>query len=246
MKKPINEQMIDSACNQACDVLIAEVLRFLLRTGISKQQIQESINATLKRSRRVRIQSAFCSISQAYEELGSVLSTWFDSPEFLESDGSPAILSLKNGPRSLQHLLRKADVSLSLSDAITLLKMSPSVSISKDAIVANRRVFVVPRFDLTRAALVVPRYLETLTTNSAAHQSNTVKLLERQCTASKIDAKLIAPILRNIKEQGTSFVDSIDGQIESSKSRRKKPRSRAQIGLLVFAWAAKPKFRRSR
>jgi hypothetical protein len=222
-------------------VLLDEAVRFLARSGIDKRKIRSSFDAAIKRRVRTRNLPEFDFVTRSYEALGGVLSTWFDTPEFLNPDGSPATLTLRKGRGSLDHLLKAAKVKVDFETAKRLLELSPSVTITHEAISANRRVFVVPALDLIRAALVIPRYLETLESNAQARRSNTVKLLERQCSASKINPTKVAALLRNIKEQGGSFVDSIDGQIEAAKQKPRKKQLDSELGLLVFAWTTQPR-----
>ena len=169
--------------------------------------------------------------------MGTVLSTWFDCPHFLTPQGNPAPIAVGNDALSLKKLLKTAKVRLSSREAIDLFRQSPSVRFNSDgSISALRRVFVLSSFDLCRAALVLPRYIDTLSSNSSAYKTGTVKLLERQCSVSRIDLRAIAPILRSIKEQGGSFVDSVDNQIERRKTKPRGSRDDSELGLLVFAW----------
>jgi hypothetical protein len=240
MKKALDEDILNLASEQACDVLVDHIARFIFRSGVSPTRFQTAVKSALRRKAPLKSKRQFDYITDAYEDMGTVLSTWFSSPKFLNADGSPLNLSLRDGKHSLARLLTTARVRVSYTVAVELLALSPSVTITNETISANRRVFVVPTLDLVRAALVIPRYLDTLTSNSKAYRSNTIKLLERQCSASSIDSKRIAPILRYIKEQGGSFVDSIDGQIESSKLLRRKSKVRSEMGMLVFAWTKRP------
>jgi hypothetical protein len=64
-------------------------------------------------------------------------------------------------------------------------------------------------------------------------------LLERSCHVPEIDLRTVSPILRDIKERGTAFMDSTDGEIEANRlrsSRRSKRAVSGQIGVVVFAW----------
>jgi hypothetical protein len=239
MNRSLSDYIMRSANEQACDVLANEILQFVLQSGVTPKRFQQSVSLAIRRKNRVISRREYSFITRAYEDMGTVLSTWFNSPEFLNADGSPICLTLREGKHSLSRLLASAKVRISLATAVSLLSLSPSVTVNNGKISANRRVFVIPSLGLVRAALVIPRYLDTLSLNSNAHRSNTIKLLERQCSASSVDSMRITPILRNIKEQGGSFVDSIDGQIESSKLKRSNAGSQSEIGLLVFAWTRK-------
>lgn len=227
----------DDARVQAADVLLRSSIDFLLQNGISRKHIQHCVSNRLNGKRNVERKLQFKRVTEAYEEMGTVLSTWFDCPHFLQPQGNPASISIGNGSVSLKRLLKSAKVRLTCDEAIDLFRQSPSVRFNSDgSISALRRVFVLGSFDLCRAALVLPRYIDTLNSNSTAYKSGTVKLLERQCSVSGIDLRAIAPILRSIKEQGGSFVDSVDNQIERRKTNRRRRGEDSELGLLVFAW----------
>jgi hypothetical protein len=177
---------------------------------------------------------------RTYESMGVLMATWFTNPTFLDSFGNPISLTASKGPRSIVNLIRLSKVQVSSDIAIELLKNSPSVkSVGTDHFVALRRVFVLPEFEIPRAALVVERYLNTLRHNAQGRKRGATLLLERSCHVPQIDLRTVGPILRDIKERGTAFMDSTDGEIESSRlrrSRRSKKAVTGEVGVVVFAW----------
>jgi hypothetical protein len=232
-----DDQLMKIAQHQAGEVLLDSTIEFLIRNGFPQVRISARLNRRRASNRSFAKRNAFNTVVRAYEDMGSVLSTWYDCPDFLNRDGSPAPITIGPSRRSVRRLLKESGVRTSADEAIDLFMRSSSVRFDgKSKLFALRRVFVVPKFDLARAALVVPRYLDTLSSNSTAHQTGTVKLLERQCSASRIDLKSIAPILRRIKEEGTSFVDSIDAQLEESSVKQRERPANSELGLVVFAW----------
>ncbi len=177
---------------------------------------------------------------RTYESMGVLMATWFTNPKFLDSFGNPMMLTASKGPRSIVNLIRLSRVRVSSDIAIELLKNSPSVkSDGSDHFVALRRVFVLPEFEIPRAALVVERYLDTLRRNAQGRKRGATLLLERSCHVPEIDLRTVGPILRDIKERGTAFMDSTDGEIEASRLRRSRRSKRAvtgEVGVVVFAW----------
>jgi hypothetical protein len=232
-----DQQLMKIAQHQAGDVLLDSTIEFLIRNGFPRVRISARLNRRRASNRSFRERNAFNNVVRAYEDMGSVLSTWYDCPDFLNRDGSPTPITIGASRRSVRRLLKESGVRTSAAEAIDLFRRSPSVRFDgKSKFFALRRVFVLPKFDLARAALVVPRYLDTLSLNSTAQQTGTIKLLERQCSVSRVDLKSIAPILRRIKEEGTSFVDSIDAQLEESSVKRRAKSANSELGLVVFAW----------
>jgi hypothetical protein len=127
------------------------------------------------------------------------------------------------------------------------MRRSPSIRIGADgSFVALKRVFVLPGFEVPRAALVIERYLETLRKNSTAHKNGATLLLERNCHVGEVDLQRIAPVLRDIKGRGTAFMDSVDGDIEAHRTQKKKRNGVGELGVLVFAWTRPSRPRRSK
>ena len=186
----------------------------------------------------------FRRLVRAYEDMGTVMSTWFSHPRYLDWESRPLRLPLR-GAISVRSLVRSSRVSLSVALATELMRRSPSIRIdSKGNFTALKRVFVLPDFEVPRAALVIERYLNTLRRNSSAQKNGTTLLLERNCHVPEIDLKRISPILRDIKERGTAFMDSIDGDIEAHRLRRPRRRGVGELGVLTFAWTRPSRSRR--
>ena len=174
---------------------------------------------------------------RAYENMGLLMATWFTNPRFLDKAGNPAALTARKGTRSIAHLIRQSKARVSTAIAIELLRNSPSVRSDRGgSYVALRRVFVLPEFEIPRAALVVGRYLETLSRNAKGRKRGTTLLLERSSYVPEIDLGAVSPVLRDIKERGTAFMDSTDGEIEACRLRRPNRRAIGEVGVAVFAW----------
>lgn len=172
----------------------------------------------------------------AYEDMGMLMSTWFSHPRYLDGESRPLKLPLQ-GPVSVRSLVRSARVTVSVRLAAELMRRSPSIRVDDGGkFVALKRVFVLPDFEVPRAALVIERYLGTLRRNSSAQKNGTTLLLERNCHVPEIDLKRISPILRDIRERGTAFMDSVDGDIEAHRVRRPRRNGVGELGVLTFAW----------
>ena len=173
---------------------------------------------------------------RAYEYMGVLMATWFSNPKFLDKTGKPLELTSSTGPRSVANLIRLARVPIQQRLTLELMRCSPSVKCSENGgFTALRKVFVLPEFEVPRAALVVERFLDTLNGNAIRRKLKST-LLERSCHATEVDLTAIAPILRDIKERGTAFMDSLDGEIEACRSRRSKRNTLGELGVAVFAW----------
>lgn len=214
---------------QAAKVLVSATREFLRRNNISEETIRAQKSGNLQTNLRV-----YRKLMRAYEYMGVLMGTWFSNPQFLDKFGNPVALS----PRSIPTLIRASRVPLTKSMALEFLRCSPSINATREGkFIALRRVFVLPEFEVPRAALVVERYLDTLYRNKSLRKFNAT-LLERSCHATGVDLTSSAPILRDIKERGAAFMDSVDGEIESRRARRTNKRRDeiGELGVLVFAW----------
>jgi hypothetical protein len=231
------------AVQQAATALVKATFKFLRRNGISQTTIMKSAQLT-QRPRGGVLQ--YRKLVRAYEDMGMVMSAWYTLPKFLDSEGRPLPLKEGRGLLSIVNLIQLSRVKIPVSLAVELLRRSPSVRQDPDGnFVPVRRVFVLPDFEVPRAALVIERYLDTLRKNFSSQKKGTSLLLERNCHVPEIDVREISPILRDIRERGTAFMDSVDGDIEAHRIRRSRRKVAGELGVLIFAWT-RPTTRRSK
>ncbi len=235
----IHTPRYQSVKQQGAEALIAAALEFLRRNNIPEtaithyarrhQRIHDSKESDLKLYRR---------FMRAYEDMGVLMATWYSQPRFLDRSGEPLPLTTKAGRRSIPSLLRVSGVRIPKYFALELMRYSPSVKLNGDGtVVALRRVFILPEFEVPRAAFAVERYLDTLRRNASGRKGKTTLLLERSCHVSGVDLKTITPILRDIEGRGTALMDSVDGEIEACRLRRSRRKGVGEMGVLIFAWA---------
>jgi hypothetical protein len=234
------------ARQEAAIALLGATIEFLRRNKISPSAVLESVRQRDRREISRGAVKEYLRLVRAYEDMGMIMSTWYSFPQFLDRESRPVPLTPLHGPLSVRSLVRSSRVKISVALAVELMRRSPSIRInSRGNFVAIKRVFVLPDFEVPRAALVIGRYLDTLRRNSSAQRNGTTLLLERNCHVPEIDLKRISPILRDIKERGTAFMDSVDGDIEAHRIRRPVQKGVGELGVLIFAWTRRSKSRRS-
>jgi hypothetical protein len=222
---------------QGARALIGATLEFLRRNNISRKSIDAYARQHWTRNKISERLKSYNKLMRAYEDVGVLIATWYSHPNFLDKAGRPLPLAAANGPHSIADLIRESRVRVPKYLALELMRRSPSISSNSDGtLVAIRRVFVLPEFEVPRAALVVGRYLDTLRQNASGRKNETSLLLERSCHVSEVDLRKISPILRDIKLRGAAFMDSVDGEIEECRLNRSKRKAVGELGVLVFAW----------
>lgn len=237
MKKTLRSDAYKLAHKQGANALLAATFAFLRRNNIPKAQIIDSVHKIYSRQKSSANIQQYRKLARSYEELGTVMASWYSEPKFMDKDGHPLPLKTGRGPVSVSSLIRASQVKVSVPTAVELMRRSPSISVNaRGELIAMSRVFVLPEFEIPRAALVIERYLDTLRKNSSMHKRQTTPLLERSCHVPEIDLTKVAPVLRDIKGRGTAFMDSVDGEIEGHRLRRNRQKGVGEMGVLVFAW----------
>jgi hypothetical protein len=239
---PARQKLIS---NQGAEALLAATFKFLQRNDISGETIIKCARQHGTGGRAKPNGREYKKLMRAYEDLGIAISAWFTNPTFLDKSGAPLPLKPDAGIRSIRNLLRASRVQVPKSLAFELLRNSPSIRTNADgSFSALRRVFVLPEFELPRAALVVERYLQTLCSNATGRKRATALLLERSCHVTRVKRRTIAPILRDIKERGTAFMDAVDGDLEAGRVTRSSRQFTEELGVLVFAWTRPNRIRK--
>ncbi len=227
---------------QAAEALMMAAAHFLVRQGVAITDVRNAVlrslgptNVSFRPGKELQRRIA------EYEDMGSLLSTWYTDTRFLDDRGGPVPLTAKpKGRGSVGSLVRAARVRTSPEVTVHLLHISPSIKLDEwGRFIAIKRAFVLPNFEVPRAALVVGRFLETLHKNKAGSRKQIPLLLERCCYVTRVNGNRIAPLLRDIKIKGVAFMDSVDGEIEAQRIRKSSGPASGEMGVVTFAWIEK-------
>lgn len=222
---------------QGAMALMTAVFNFLGRNNISDTAIIHYAREHRARNKGGGRFGLYKRLMRAYEDLGVLMSAWFSEPRFLDKEGRPLPLTAEAGPHSVANLIRVSGVRVAKNLVLELMRRSPSIkSNSNGTFSALSRVFVLPELEVPRAAFVVERYLETLRRASSLLKGETTLLVERSSHVSGVNLKAIAPVLRDIKGRGRVFMDSIDGELEACRGRRRKRKGVGELGVVIFSW----------
>jgi hypothetical protein len=222
---------------QGANALLAATFEFLLRNSISKKSILEFTRKHLVRNQRDRSLRVYRELEQAQEDMGLIMGTWFSHPKFLDASGRPRPLTAGKGANSIADLVRVSGAQIQGAVAIQFMRQSPCIRFTSDGqLIALKRVFVLPKLEVPRAAFVIERYLETVLQIASDRKKDAPLLLERSCHVSEVDLAKAIPMLRNLESRGTAFLDAIDGDLEGRRLRRSKRKSVGELGIHVFVW----------
>ena len=237
MMKPAKANIGIDLNLQGAHALLAATFEFLRRNNVSKKAVLDFARSFPSRNHRGRSLRIYKELERAQEDMGVIMGTWFSNPKFLDAVGRPLPLSVGKGSSSIAHLVRAAGAKVPTSIAVGFMRRSPSIKVNNEGkLVALRRVLVLPKLEVLRAAFIVERYLDTVIHIAASQRQPTPILMERSCHVSEVDLSKIVPLLRDLESRGTAFLDSIDGDLEVRRLRRSKKMSVGEVGIHVFVW----------
>jgi hypothetical protein len=247
MTKKVDSLFLEVANRQGAYALLAATLAFLRTNNIPKHFVLDSVRKNYDKRNPKGNLRLYRKLVNAYEDMGIVMSVWFSLPRFLDKEYRPLPLVAGSGPRSVGGLVRASRVSISTPIAIELMRRSPSVRLDAlGNLIAVRREFVLPDFEIPRAALVMERYLDTLHRNFSPRNRKGVLLLERNCHVPKVNLASITPVLQDIKRRGSAYIDSVNGDIEGLRLKRSRPKGTGEMSVHIFAWTRLSRVRKSK
>lgn len=233
---------------EAAEILFGAVVSFLRKNKLDSKMILRAAKHAEQNTVKVRRNSAvrqFRSVLRVYEEMGGIIATWYSHPKFLDAAGNPKPLSVGRGSFTILNLIRSSGADVPHSVVVELMYMSPTITINdRGELLAISRFFSLPGFELLRAGLVIERFLETLYRNSKVIDERSKLIFERSCYANSIGMRKVGRLLRDIKQRGSAFMDSVDGQIELNRSRTSKRSDLSELGVFLFAWMRPPRKKR--
>jgi hypothetical protein len=238
---------LDDVDRQGANALIASTLEFLRTKNVPKRLVLESVRDIYNVRKPRRSSRQYRKLIRAYQDMGILMSTWFSAPRFLDKECRALPLTTKSGALSISTLVRISRVAISATVAKELMRRSPSIKLDDSGnFVALRREFVLPEFEVLRAALVIERYLDTLHRNSAPSKKKPFLLLERSCHVPEVNLRAITPFLRDIKRRGSAYIESVNGDIEGLRRKKSAAKEVGEMSVHIFAWTRLPSGRRGR
>lgn len=245
-RKPANPPKMSPGFDlnqQGANALLAATFDFLCRNNIPKKSILDFARKYPVQNQRGRYTRVYKELELAQEHMGRIMGTWFSHPKFLDGSGRPLPLTAGKGANSIAHLVRVSGAKIQYTAAIQFMRQSPCTKFTSDGhLIALKRVFVLPKLEVARAAFVVERYLETVLQIASDRKKETPPfLMERSCHVSEVDLAKAIPMLRDLESRGTAFLDAIDGDLEDRRLRRSKRKSVGELGIHVFVWKKSPK-----
>ena len=182
-----------------------------------------------------------------------VLSGWFDDSAFLTNEGYPAILPAFGRRKSFERLVDKYGGGVPVRAMLDELTRIDAIEwLGGQRIRPRNRIPMMTGLTATSILMMGERgrdLLETLLANAHAKRD---PLFEATAATESIDDAGLSIGRREILQQGTSFINSIDGLFDqlrqsAANKSRKRSHSTKRVGVTVFYFedSATPDFNKS-
>jgi hypothetical protein len=167
-----------------------------------------------------------------------ILSTWYNSTQFLASNGEPDVLQIFGGRRSFQRLVKINGAGIPVRAMLDeLISLGAVELLPNQRVRAKARIPVQKGFNVESIRSIGERtsdFLGTLTRNLVAE----TPLFEANTGSIQVNPDAIALIRREVANRSTSFFGSIEQLLKNSQTRpvhRAGPHAPEQkVGIGVF------------
>jgi hypothetical protein len=168
-----------------------------------------------------------------------VLAAWFDNPRFLTSDGEPAVLPIFGKRRSFEQLVAMHSGGIPVRAMLDELTQIDAVErLSDQRVKAKSRIPILTGLTGSAISVIGERtrdLLDTLT-NNLRRVSN--PLFEGTALVDETDQELVSLMRREIAEQGTNFINSVNSLFNRSRVKQSRPPARTlakcRLGVTVY------------
>jgi hypothetical protein len=256
-------QLIDPLLNLMFDsrVTVREFTQILRKIAVAKannrisdesgqsNKSRVSIITGLPRSEVTRLlkQTAFPSFSKRVQHpTRKVLSGWFDDSAFLTKDGDPSILPAFGKRKSFERLVDKYGGGVPVRAMLDELTRIDAIEwLAGQRIRPRSRIPMMTGLTPSSISMMGERgrnLLETLLANAHAKRN---PFFEATAAVENMDPASVSIGRREVLQQGSSFISSIDGLFDQLKrSGATKPRSGPEklkrVGVTVFYFEDTP------
>lgn len=222
--------------------LVQSVALFLVSQGVKRSTISASLGRALADAGRLSKDAA--SLQTLYVAISKVLHAWHQDPSYLDADARPIPLRLRGKGPSVETLLRCANTRTPIDKVVNSLK-------SQELIRAQRPGYFLPTTSVAQIRTSGPEltgYIgqSILQLISTLHSNHTSKagqpMLERAAIVQDLPIREIQRFRRYSAEQGTNFIASTNGWLETRRKNKADAKSGKVVtaGVHVFAFVTPP------
>ena len=168
-----------------------------------------------------------------------VLAAWFDNPRFLAMNGDPAVLPIFGKRRSFEQLVAMHGRGIPVRAMLDELTQINAVErLSDQRVKVKSRVPIVTGRSHGAISVIGERTRDLLDTLTSNMRCKSNPLFEGTALADDVDLEMVSLVRRELAEQGTSFIDSVNSLLSRSSIKPsrtiEKASTRCRLGVTVF------------
>lgn len=163
-----------------------------------------------------------------------VLAAWYEDSRFLTPEGEPAILPIFGRRRSFEHLVSDYGSGIPVRAMLDELTRIGAVEhFPNQRLLAKSRVPIITGLNSSAIAMVGERGADLMETMANNVRRKSVPLFEATAVVSDADPEMIGVIQREINQQGSSFVNSVNSLLGRSRAKRARSSADSSVGCRV-------------
>lgn len=201
-------------------LLTKSLIRLLRAGGLADDQIVQAVSSSLVSDNSESRPTPPVVLGRVQRECMEIMCLWRRDPDFLFSDGTPAILGIDSGPNSFQDLCERAGTRTAPTELLTTLAAFGAV-VATDA---DHVMPATPTFLLSGEPGRTPvafdgvlkqmtGFLRVIEHNVLKASSDAPRRFERACTV--VVARELLPVFeRLVADRGQDFIDAADEWLE--------------------------------
>jgi hypothetical protein len=226
----VSPSTLDARAQEA----VAGFVRVLARCGCTPEQISEEVLKACRRVPRSSTQTTKAAVSEI-EAAAHVLTLWFQEPTYVDSTGNPKPLSVRDGERSLDALVRRVDPDLDVERILGhLLRYSVLRRIGSRYLPRDRALMLHSGADYhARSLQTLGAMLSALEHNSRPRRS-TFGWFERFAVNARVPATARANFDEWLRREGTRLLERADVKLHGYERKRRKGERTVRIGVGLY------------
>ena len=210
--------------------------RFVLETG-RESKSRVAIATGLPRSEVAKILGSRekpSPVRRGQHPARRVLAAWYEDSRFLTSGGEPAILPIFGRRRTFEQLVTIYGSGIPVRAMLDELTRIGAVEhIPNQRLLAKSRVPIITGLNSSAIAMAGERGADLMETMTNNVRRKSVPLFEATAVVSDADPEMIGVIQREINQQGSSFVNSVNSLLNRSRAKRIRTSGNSNPGCRV-------------
>lgn len=240
----------DVVCTDLLVELLASVVHFMVRSGMSRPAVAAGLRACVRRvkaGKTAKIVGKGRGIG-GDPIAGAVLRAWHRLPDYLDEGAKPQSLRMSGEGPSLSKLILSAEPRANGSAVVDAMEKGGLVRRNSQGLFVARRdsatVSEMNPFVVNHAAKTLIRFVETLERNTNSSSARP-PLIERYAYIPDLPKSQAKAFVEFSRQKGQAFLESMEDwlvarQPKSASRKVRKVQGATSAGVHVFAYLSSP------